>query len=204
MGRREENKQKKRERLLSEGLAAFLSNGYDGASIETIATASDVARGTFYLYFDSKLALFEALVDEWFTPLHLVVEQTHAAVEAAPDAFAGFAAYMSMAEQITNITLHHRDTVLMTFREVRAATEAGLSLRQRELRLQEATVRLTETAAQRGIVQVDDARLATLLILGAVEKLHYEWLVGADLGDPTSLPPRVMGLFARTLGLPAL
>ena len=47
MGRRERNKEDKQRRLEAAGLAAFLEDGFTGASVERIAEAADVARGTF-------------------------------------------------------------------------------------------------------------------------------------------------------------
>lgn len=40
----------------------FLRDGYDGASMNDIARASGVSKGTLYAYFDGKARLFEALV----------------------------------------------------------------------------------------------------------------------------------------------
>ena len=66
MGKREENKRKKREALEAEGLRLFLEHGYERTSIEQIAAAAGVARGTFYLYYEDKLQLFLTLVDRWY------------------------------------------------------------------------------------------------------------------------------------------
>ncbi len=40
----------------------FLADGFDGASMNDIARAAGVSKGTLYVYFDSKEALFEGLV----------------------------------------------------------------------------------------------------------------------------------------------
>ena len=42
----------------------FLARGFDGASMGEIAKAAGVSKGTLYVYFDSKEALFEALIVE--------------------------------------------------------------------------------------------------------------------------------------------
>ncbi|MBA2320750.1 MAG: TetR/AcrR family transcriptional regulator, partial [Deltaproteobacteria bacterium] len=76
MGRREDNKLQKRERLESAGLAHFEEFGYDRASIEQISAAADVARGTFYLYFPDKHALFATLCDRWFVPVQALLQRT--------------------------------------------------------------------------------------------------------------------------------
>ncbi|MGK9169898.1 TetR/AcrR family transcriptional regulator [Inquilinus limosus] len=51
----------RRRELLDAGEALVLKKGIAGTSIDDIAAAADVAKGTFYLYFDSKEALVEAL-----------------------------------------------------------------------------------------------------------------------------------------------
>ncbi|MFE6733896.1 TetR/AcrR family transcriptional regulator [Microbacterium sp. NPDC057650] len=51
-----------RGRLLEAAEAVFAEHGYHEASIVKITEHAGVALGTFYLYFDSKQAIFEALV----------------------------------------------------------------------------------------------------------------------------------------------
>ena len=41
-----------------------MSVGFDAASMNDIAAAAGVSKGTLYVYFDSKVALFEALIRE--------------------------------------------------------------------------------------------------------------------------------------------
>jgi AcrR family transcriptional regulator len=52
-------------RQIMEGArTVFLSDGFDGASMNDIARAAGVSKGTLYVYFDSKERLFEALIRE--------------------------------------------------------------------------------------------------------------------------------------------
>jgi AcrR family transcriptional regulator len=51
----------KRRQILEGARKVFLSAGFDGASMSEIARAAGVSKGTLYVYFDSKDALFEAL-----------------------------------------------------------------------------------------------------------------------------------------------
>lgn len=44
----------------------FATKGYVTATVDDIVTAVAIARGTFYLYFDDKLDVFSALVDDFF------------------------------------------------------------------------------------------------------------------------------------------
>ncbi|MEA1833023.1 TetR/AcrR family transcriptional regulator [Methylobacterium durans] len=54
----------KRRQILDGARAVFLGSGFDGASMGEIARAAGVSKGTLYVYFDSKEALFEALTLE--------------------------------------------------------------------------------------------------------------------------------------------
>ncbi|MDB5513088.1 MAG: TetR family transcriptional regulator [Enterovirga sp.] len=54
----------KRRQILDGARRVFLAEGFDGASMGEIARAAGVSKGTLYVYFDSKEALFEALTLE--------------------------------------------------------------------------------------------------------------------------------------------
>lgn len=61
IGRRERNKQRVQERLYESAVSLITERGYDGTSIDDIAERADVARGTFFNYFQRK----EDLISEW-------------------------------------------------------------------------------------------------------------------------------------------
>jgi len=54
----------KRRQILDGARRVFLAHGFDGDSMGEIAKAAGVSKGTLYVYFDSKEALFEALIVE--------------------------------------------------------------------------------------------------------------------------------------------
>lgn len=202
MGRREENKRQKRERLEAVGLAAFLEHGYDRTSIEQVAAGAEVARGTFYLYFQDKHSLFEALVDRWFEPLMDVYAEVHEKLSEATTRPEVMAIYQEMALDLALLGIRHSEVVLMVFRENRHASEAGEGLRRREVRMQEAVTEITRLAAERGLITAENPRLVGMIIAGAVEKLYYEYLIGSDLGAPEALAHEVVNLVGRLLELP--
>ncbi len=55
--------------LIEAALQAFAENGFAGSKMEDIAERAGVAKGTVYLYFETKDALFEAVVREKISPL---------------------------------------------------------------------------------------------------------------------------------------
>jgi AcrR family transcriptional regulator len=54
----------KTRQILEGARRVFLADGFDGASMNDIARVAAVSKGTLYVYFQSKQALFEALIRE--------------------------------------------------------------------------------------------------------------------------------------------
>lgn len=72
--------------ILAAATQEFGERGYHDAAIARIAQHADVAIGSFYTYFDSKEAVFRALVDNMSAELRLAMT---AVIVAAPDRLAG-------------------------------------------------------------------------------------------------------------------
>jgi len=54
----------KRRQIVDGARAVFLAQGFDAASMSDIARRAGVSKGTLYVYFDSKEALFQAIAHE--------------------------------------------------------------------------------------------------------------------------------------------
>src|SRR5262249_21205413 len=65
--------------ILRAALDAFVENGFAATRLEDIAERAGVSKGTLYLYFESKEALFKAVIRETIVP---VVERAEQQVEA--------------------------------------------------------------------------------------------------------------------------
>lgn len=59
-----ELRESRRAELLDAAAGVFARKGYRASSIEDIIERAGIARGTFYLYFESKLEIFLAIMDE--------------------------------------------------------------------------------------------------------------------------------------------
>ena len=60
----ERSESAKRRQILEGARRVFLGRGFDAASMGEIAREARVSKGTLYVYFDSKEALFAALIEE--------------------------------------------------------------------------------------------------------------------------------------------
>src|SRR5215471_11589477 len=65
----------KRRQIIDGARTVFLAQGFDAASMGEIARKAGVSKGTLYVYFDSKEALFEAIAHE---QCHAQAEQVFA------------------------------------------------------------------------------------------------------------------------------
>ena len=62
-------KRERRKQILAAAKHVFAEAGYHGASINAIIERAEIARGTFYLYFESKSAVFSSILDQAMTDL---------------------------------------------------------------------------------------------------------------------------------------
>lgn len=72
----------RRQEVLETALRVFTQHGYHQTRISDIIEAAGIARGTFYLYFDSKNAIFHELVDLLIGR----IRQNVVGVDVSPDA----------------------------------------------------------------------------------------------------------------------
>ena len=179
----------KRRQILDGARAVFMSDGFDGASMNDIARMAGVSKGTLYVYFDSKELLFEALIRE--------DKQQHIAELAAIDA-PGNARELLVDYGRALIQLLTRAETIAQLRMVIAATgkfpklgqafyEAGP--RQGRVRF---AARLREFC-ERGELEINDVELAAAQYLEMCKgDLFLRVLFGAvDTVPPAEIEHRV-------------
>lgn len=66
---RQRRKEARPRELTQAALALFVEKGYAATRLDDIATRAGVSKGTLYLYFDSKEALFKAVIEEGILPM---------------------------------------------------------------------------------------------------------------------------------------
>ncbi len=79
----ERAKLERRRQILAAAKAVFADAGYHGASIHAIIARAQIARGTFYLYFSSKSAVFDSILDQAMTELRAKIHRIDVTDSAA-------------------------------------------------------------------------------------------------------------------------
>lgn len=77
-------KLERRRKILAAAKEVFAEAGYHGASINAIIARADIARGTFYLYFESKAAVFDSILDQALADLRSRIRRIEVDDPAAP------------------------------------------------------------------------------------------------------------------------
>jgi len=83
--RTDEAKEDRRDAILAAALDEFFERGFTAAKMEDIARRADLSKGAVYLYFPSKDAVFEALIEAVVAP---AVARIEAASASSPSALA--------------------------------------------------------------------------------------------------------------------
>lgn len=74
-----------RSRIFEAAIKLFSNRGYNKASVDDICTEAGVSKGAFYHHFESKQALFLALLDNWLQTIDNAIEASQD--KTAPETF---------------------------------------------------------------------------------------------------------------------
>ena len=84
LGAAERAKQERRRQIVEAAKAVFAEAGYHGASIHAIIEKAQIARGTFYLYFECKAAVFDSILDQAMADLRARIHRIEVDDPSAP------------------------------------------------------------------------------------------------------------------------
>lgn len=169
----------RRMQVLRAARQVFSERGYHAASIADIIASAEIARGTFYLYFVNKRAIFDELLDGLLLQLNrsVVRIQVEDGAPSPIDQMRGnvhrVLAVLDENRDLTKILLREAVGLDATFDEklgafydnIIARIQGGLELGQ-----------------QLGLVRPCDSRVAARCVLGGVKEVVYQELVAGGLG----------------------
>ena len=195
-GRRDENRKARTEALGKAALALFLEHGIEAVTIDEIAHAAGVAKGSFYRYFDDKTALVAWLVDPVARQMREALARTEARLGEAKDRAGAFTAYQELALALVPLAIFHFDVVRLYLQESRAPSRGACApIAALVQAIDDGSVRLSEVAVQHGIVAVDDPRITAFATVGAIEQLAMSVL----RGRLDASPPEIVGTLIRMI-----
>jgi AcrR family transcriptional regulator len=203
--------EKTRRRLLEAAEHVFSKHGYHEASVSRITDYAGVGQGTFYLYFDTKLDLFNELVEDLNQRVrHAMSEGTRGASSRIEAERAGFAAFF-------RFTAEH-PALYRVVREAELVSPEALRLHY--TRIVEGYIDGLREASDEGEIGDIDPTVAAWALMGIGEMIGMRWVLwgdgdaapGAD-ADPTASGTRevpanvldeMMRFISGALGRPEL
>src|SRR5262245_28310264 len=82
----------RRSALIDAAVHVFGDRGFDSATMDAIAAEARVAKGTIYLYYRSKQAIYDAALETGLAELDRLTSERVESAKGAKDAIAGFIA----------------------------------------------------------------------------------------------------------------
>lgn len=164
-----------RAKLLSAAERVFGEMAFEHASIVEITRTAGVAQGTFYVYFESKQAIFTQLVDTLGEALRAALREATAGQSSRMSVEeAGFDAFLAFIQS-------HRHL----YKIVRQAEFVDEALYRRYYqRLAKGYVRGLEAAMEQGEFASLDAEAIAYALMGIFDFIGMRWVLWED-----SLPP---------------
>ncbi|WP_104129987.1 TetR/AcrR family transcriptional regulator [Cryobacterium sp. N21] len=165
--RGEETKRK----LIEAAEQVFSRVGYADASISRITDAAGIGQGTFYLYFDSKLQIFNELVEDLNHRVRLAMSAASAATENRIDSErAGFRAFFQF-------TADH-PALYRVIREAEFVSPGALRLHY--TRIVEGYIAGLRAAGAAGEISDIDPTVAAWALMGIGEMIGMRWVLWGD------------------------
>jgi AcrR family transcriptional regulator len=171
--RRSERKQT----ILAAARKVFSAKGYHASSVSDILAAAQIARGTFYLYFPSKRAIFEELLEQMFSQITGAVRR----IRTGPGSDSALDQMLHNVVRIIDVLEGNRELTIILLREavgVDSDFDQKLALFYGRLAaMVEGALRLGQLM---GLVRQCDVRLVSYCVLGSLKEVMLKVLTGEE------------------------
>lgn len=164
----------RRAQLLKSARRVFASKGYHDASIDDVIRRANVARGTFYNYFDSKRAVFQQVLEDLFRLLWESVSPIR--VGPGEDVRAQIVADLLALSEVVERDPDVARILLGAALGVDPEVDRALARFYTDCR--ERLARALRKGQELGIVAAGDADSLAIVILGTLKEYTFEHLLG--------------------------
>jgi AcrR family transcriptional regulator len=170
-------REERREQVLRSAMQVFAHKGYHATSVGDIIKRARIARGTFYLYFENKRQIFEAILEMALQGLVSRLRRIEIAPQSPPplvqlrDNVDRIIAFLLSERELTQILLRHAEGLDAEFdRRLSAFYDTILDLIGGVLR----------TGQLMALVRPCDRRIVAACILGSVKEVMARLTLGSS------------------------
>lgn len=164
-------KVERRQKILNHARDVFARRGYHDAKIDEIVAAAGIARGTFYLYFKDKRAVFDEIVDRAFTQIGMAIVR----VDPKDPGRTVADQVQENIRRIVSTLLEDRATTKILLTDAVGVDPAfDRKLHSFYEVVENLLVESLRDGQQLGIVAPGDTRMFAHLMLGALKEILYQ------------------------------
>jgi TetR/AcrR family transcriptional regulator, fatty acid metabolism regulator protein len=190
-----ESREARRRTILDAAVAAFAENGFFASRTRDIAARAGVAEGTIYLYFTGKddllLTAFREKVHEFCESVQSILASPH----PFPERLERFAEL-----QFRSIEAEPALATVLLLESRQSSKFYGGAVRDVLRTYANAIDELLASGVAEGAVRADaDLPLARRMLIGVLEEVELEWLLGDRAMPLLPLAPRLARTFYRGL-----
>jgi AcrR family transcriptional regulator len=192
-------REERRAHILDCALGVFAHKGYHSSSVSDIIKKAGVARGTFYLYFKSKRAVFDELLDDLFALLHSKVKRIDPSRGPA-----GVVAQMeSNIDAVMGCLIDNRPMLRLLMAGV-VGLDSSFDKKLTEFydRLVELTQRSLVQGHDMKVVRSVNAKIVSLCIIGTIKEVLYQIAMGRKMPKREVLVKEILDYGLRGLLVP--
>jgi AcrR family transcriptional regulator len=188
-------RQERKAQVVAAATRRIASQGYVNTSVADVIDEAGISRGTFYLYFASREALFEEIVDRFVSEIEGVIEVVTLDDDApAEKVLANFRRAIELLVENPDLTKVLFREALGQSAEVDARIDAFYAFMERMV------VGALRKGVARGISREVDVSIIAPAMVGAVKEVVYKHVVRSSAPvDPDQLAVTIFDFAMRGL-----
>jgi len=171
------DRETRREQLIQAALQAFGKKGYHAAQVSDIIEEANVARGTFYLYFEGKREIFADVLSRIFDEIQILIRNI------PYDAFGAIPAQLlGNIRRVTELLFKNPLYIKLIFSDaVGLDSEFDSQLRQFYDKILDYIRRGLRQGQAMGFVREGNIEVLALCLLGCMKEVFYQSILGKTL-----------------------
>ena len=173
-------REERTEQIRDAALKVFADKGFHATAVSDIIEAANVARGTFYLYFPSKRALFEHILGGLLEELERGIKR----VDVSPGAPPPMEQLMGNVLWLLSLPKTRPEMLqILLWEAVGLDAELGHKLDSFHRRMFEMTQRSLKTGIEMGLVRSCDTAVTARCIVGTLKEVMLSLVTRHDLDE---------------------
>jgi AcrR family transcriptional regulator len=199
MARGAAKREERRQQILICARDAFAELGYQAVTVDDVVARAKIARGTFYLYFDDKRAVLDALVDDFLRRIGSCI----VGIDIAHRDDSPREQLRQNVERIARMALSDPAMVKVALRDATGLDPAfDAKIRSFYEALRKLLGESLEEGQQNGIVRAGDRAVMVSIGLGGLKELVLDAVTGELPRTPEQLVDELMRFLDQGLLVP--